>query len=124
MKALVGAFNKEKALVGAFSVIVKTGCGTDGSICGTNEIITRLHYSDSHIRDQLKFNAHLNHNCLCKGERSGHLHDELPPPGHAPLRYECVDRLLLLLGLLDLDQPRDGVDGRTLLKGKGVNVNE
>ena len=25
-----------KALVGAFSVIVKTGCGTDGSICGTN----------------------------------------------------------------------------------------
>ena len=79
-------------------------------------LLTRLHYSDSHIRDQLKFNAHLNHNCLFKGEMSGHLHDELPPPGHAPLRYECVDRLLLLLGLLDLDQPRDGVDGRTLLK--------
>ena len=36
MKALVGAFNQEKALVGAFSVIVKIGCGTDGSICGTN----------------------------------------------------------------------------------------
>ena len=36
MKALVGAFNQEKALVGAFSVIVKTNCGTDGSICGTN----------------------------------------------------------------------------------------
>ena len=35
MKALVGAFNQEKALVGAFSVIVKTGCGTDGPICGT-----------------------------------------------------------------------------------------
>ena len=32
----VGALNQEKALVGAFSVIVKTGCGTDGSICGTN----------------------------------------------------------------------------------------
>ena len=31
MKALVGAFNQEKALVGAFSVIVKTGCETDGS---------------------------------------------------------------------------------------------
>ena len=30
MKALVGAFNKEKALVGAFSVIVKTECETDG----------------------------------------------------------------------------------------------
>ena len=35
MKVLVGAFNQEKALVGAFSVIVKTGCGTDRSICGT-----------------------------------------------------------------------------------------
>ena len=28
MKALVGAFNQEKALVGAFSVIVKTDCKT------------------------------------------------------------------------------------------------
>ena len=27
----VGAFNQEKALVGAFSVIVKTDCETDGS---------------------------------------------------------------------------------------------
>ena len=36
MKAVVAAFNEEKALVGAFSVIVKTGCGTDGSICGTS----------------------------------------------------------------------------------------
>ena len=36
MKALVGAFNQEKALVGAISMIVKTGCGTDGSSCGTN----------------------------------------------------------------------------------------
>ena len=35
VKALVGAFNQEKDLVGAFSVIVKTGCGTDESICGT-----------------------------------------------------------------------------------------
>ena len=35
VKALVGAFHQEKALVGAYSVIVKTGCGTDGSICGT-----------------------------------------------------------------------------------------
>ena len=40
MKALVGAFNQEKALVGAFSVIVKTGCGTDGSICGTSQLIS------------------------------------------------------------------------------------
>ena len=28
---LVGAFNQEKALVEAFSVIMKTGFGTDGS---------------------------------------------------------------------------------------------
>ena len=36
MKALVGAFNQEKALVGAFSVIVKTDCATDGSFYSTN----------------------------------------------------------------------------------------
>ena len=35
MKALVGAFNQEKALVGAFSVIVKTSCGTDGALHST-----------------------------------------------------------------------------------------
>ena len=35
VKALVGAFNQEKALVRAFSVIVKTGCGTDGSFYST-----------------------------------------------------------------------------------------
>ena len=37
MKALVGAFNQEKALVGAFSVIVKTGCGTDGTLNSTSD---------------------------------------------------------------------------------------
>ena len=31
MKALVGTFNQEKVLVGAISMIVKTGCETDGS---------------------------------------------------------------------------------------------
>ena len=35
MKALVDAFNQEKALAGAFSVIVKTDCETDGSIYST-----------------------------------------------------------------------------------------
>ena len=42
MKALVGAFNQEKApvLVGAFSVIVKTGCGTDGSFYSTTIYIS------------------------------------------------------------------------------------
>ena len=37
MKALVGAFNQEKALVGAFSVIVKTDCETDGSFNSTTK---------------------------------------------------------------------------------------
>ena len=32
VKALVSALNQEKALVGAFSVIAKTGSGTDGSV--------------------------------------------------------------------------------------------
>ena len=36
MKAVVAAFNQEKALVGAFSVIVKTGCWTDGSFYSTS----------------------------------------------------------------------------------------
>ena len=35
MKALVGAFNQEKTLVGNFSVIVKTSCGTDGALHST-----------------------------------------------------------------------------------------
>ena len=38
MKALVGALNQEKALVGAFSVIVKTGCGTDRALHSTKLI--------------------------------------------------------------------------------------
>ena len=45
MKALVGAFNQEKALVGAFSVIMKTDCETDGalhSIIGRVEQETEL----------------------------------------------------------------------------------
>ena len=37
VKALVGTFNQEKALVGAFSVIVKIGCGTDGALLSTTE---------------------------------------------------------------------------------------
>ena len=35
VKALIGTFNQEKALVGAFSVIVKSDCGTDGSLYST-----------------------------------------------------------------------------------------
>ena len=37
MKALLGTFNQDKALVGAFSVIVKTDCETDGSFYSTIE---------------------------------------------------------------------------------------
>ena len=39
MKALVDAFNQEKALVGAFSVIVKTDCETDGSFTALVSIV-------------------------------------------------------------------------------------
>ena len=35
MKAVAAAFNQEKVLVGAFSVNVKTDCGTDGSFYST-----------------------------------------------------------------------------------------
>ena len=44
VKALVGAFNQEKALVGAFSVILKTGCGTDGALHSTNLAAICIHY--------------------------------------------------------------------------------
>ena len=40
MKALVGVFNQEKALVGAFCVIVKTDCETDGALHSTTDNIT------------------------------------------------------------------------------------
>ena len=43
MKALIGAFNQEKALVGAFSVIVKTDCRTDGAL-HTTRTDTDNHY--------------------------------------------------------------------------------
>ena len=36
LNSVLGALNQEKALVGAFSVIVKTGCGTDGSFYSTS----------------------------------------------------------------------------------------
>ena len=40
MKALVGAFNQEKVLVGDFSVIVKTDCETDGSFTALVPVCT------------------------------------------------------------------------------------
>ena len=53
VKALVGAFNQEKALVGAFSVIVKTDCATDGSFYSTISYIPwpgRVHAARKLIR--------------------------------------------------------------------------
>ena len=44
MKALVGPFNQEKALVGAFSVIVKTDCETDGSFLALASWNTFYHF--------------------------------------------------------------------------------
>ena len=42
MKVVVAAFNQEKALVGAFSVIVKTDCETDGSFYSTTHSDTQV----------------------------------------------------------------------------------
>ena len=42
LKALVVAFNQEKALVGAFSVIVKTDYGTDGSFYSTRNNVKQV----------------------------------------------------------------------------------
>ena len=56
MTALVGAFNQEKALVGAFSVIVKTGCGTDGALHSTTHNVdncARFHvFRDPALEDK------------------------------------------------------------------------
>ena len=49
VKALVGAFNQEKALVGAFFVIVKTSCVTDGSFYSTTPNVLTLAAWSSHI---------------------------------------------------------------------------
>ena len=43
MKVVVAGFNQEKALVGVFSVIVKTGFETDGALHSTSK------YRDSEI---------------------------------------------------------------------------
>ena len=43
VKALVGAFNQEKTLVGASPGIVKTDCGTDGAL-HTTRTDTDNHY--------------------------------------------------------------------------------
>ena len=54
MKALVIAFNQEKALVGAFSMIVKTDCGTDGSFYSTNKILQLNFTYDVNVKIKVK----------------------------------------------------------------------
>ena len=42
---------------------------------------------------------------------TSHLNKELPAPGHSLLPDQGVDWLFLLLGLLYLYEPGDGIDG-------------
>ena len=49
VKSLVGTFNQEKALVGAFYVIVKTGCGTDGSSAA---LVLILETETDHLKNE------------------------------------------------------------------------
>ena len=73
MKALVGAFNQEKTLVGAFSVSVnvKTGCGTDGSFYSTSG------HGDVRCWDDVNTGACLQSAC-CAGARASICVDGVP----------------------------------------------
>ena len=55
---IASAFNQEKALVGAFSVIVKTGCGTDGSVYSTSlqcAVVTTIFRTHCSLLNQKPF---------------------------------------------------------------------
>ena len=67
MKAPVGAFNQEKALVGAFSVIVKTDCETDGSFYSTS------------ANTRIKHSAQLSGVMSSGGQQSGDQHSQQFP---------------------------------------------
>ena len=53
MKTLVAAFNQEKALVGGFSVIVKTDCETDGSFIALIATITLIIHHGTRVQPGL-----------------------------------------------------------------------
>ena len=62
VEALVGAFNQEKALVGAFSVIWKTNCGNDEALHSTTwnqpfQILIYLKWN--HAKKKLQFSPHI-----------------------------------------------------------------
>ena len=89
MKALVGAFNQEKALVGAFSVIVKTGCGTDGSFYSTaQDLVQRFRYFDLAQLDTVTRPAVC---CVCRGADNS--------PAH--LAQHSADTLVMI-GLIEV----------------------
>ena len=52
MKALLGAFYQEKALVGAFSVFEKTDCETDGAVHYTALIKICMYTDDDLYRSE------------------------------------------------------------------------
>ena len=44
-----------------------------------------------------------------------YLHDKLPPPGDPFLSHQGIHGILLLLGLLDLNESADGIDALTVV---------
>ena len=83
MKALVGPFNQEKALVGAFSVIVKTDCETDGSsaarlLAHPQKLYSRvLHSTAKQMQSAIYFFGILKVSQYTKGIKSTSLHVNL-----------------------------------------------
>ena len=72
--------------------------------------------------DRAKFSHSKNKN---KQIKYSYLHDKFSPPRHSPFSNESVDRLLLFLGLLNLNQPRDGVDALPVIRiGFLLQLNE
>ena len=89
MKALVGAFNQEKALVGAFCVIVKTGCGTDGALHSTSYRIQEGGYGR-----QL---TQVGGGVVLRGPGGGHLH-ALAAAGATPTNLNTQSQAQLQQG--------------------------
>ena len=76
----VGAFNQEKAQVGAFSVIVKTDCETDGSSAALNGVLLGdARHGESVAGDVLGGDEVEHHLVLLVGDR--HQVDQAPERG-------------------------------------------